>query len=64
MVELDWLLMNYEVARVNHLPLVLLHGAECPELARPGIPPNLTAARVVPPNPFGTHHTKVILSQP
>ena len=33
MVDLDWLMMNYEVTRTKDRPLVILYGAENPELA-------------------------------
>ena len=33
MVDLEWLMMNYEVTRTKDRPLVILYGAENPELA-------------------------------
>ena len=37
MVDLDWLMMNYEVTRTKDRPLVILYGAENPELASPDL---------------------------
>jgi hypothetical protein len=45
MVELDWLMMTYEAARVDKKPLVILYGAEAPELTAPGLAPNIRAIR-------------------
>ena len=33
MVDLEWLMMNYEVYKTDSVPLVILYGAENPELA-------------------------------
>ncbi len=62
MVELDWLLMNYEATRNSDKPLVILYGAEDPQLAPDNLPSNVTAVRIKPKYPFGTHHTKVCFS--
>ena len=59
MVELDWLLMNYEATKNSDKPLVILYGAEDPQLAPDNLPSNVTAVRIKPKYPFGTHHTKV-----
>jgi tyrosyl-DNA phosphodiesterase-1 len=61
MVELDFLTMCYEVHSLEKLPLVIVHGAESPELA--SLPPtsNIRAVRVKPKYPFGTHHTKLMV---
>jgi len=61
MVELDWLLMNYEVTRNDKQPLVILYGAENPELASSSLQANIRAVRVKPKYPFGTHHTKMMV---
>ena len=37
MVDLEWLMMNYEVTRTKDRPLVILYGAENPELASPDL---------------------------
>ena len=45
MVELDWLMMCYAAGRVDTKPLVILYGAETPELASPTLPTNIRAIR-------------------
>lgn len=45
MVELDWLLMCYEAARVDTKPLVILYGAESAELTSPTLASNIRAIR-------------------
>ncbi len=45
MVELDWLMMCYAAARVDTKPLVILYGAETPELSAPTLPTNIRAIR-------------------
>jgi hypothetical protein len=45
MVELDWLTMTYEAARVDKKPLVILYGAESPELTSSSLPTNIRAVR-------------------
>ena len=59
MVELDWVLMNYEVTKNSGKPLVILYGAEDPQLTPDNLPGHVTAVRIKPKYPFGTHHTKV-----
>jgi hypothetical protein len=44
-VELDWLMMCYAAARVDTKPLVILYGAETPELSAPTLPTNIRAIR-------------------
>ena len=64
MVDLEWLMMNYEVTRTKDRPLVILYGAESPELASPDLQevwPSCRAVRVKPKYPYGTHHTKMML---
>ena len=41
MVELDWLMMNYEVTRNEKKPLVILYGQENPELASSNLQDNI-----------------------
>ena len=49
MVELEWLQMNYEVTRNDKQPLVILYGAENPELtSRDG--PDIRFTRITQPN--------------
>jgi hypothetical protein len=45
MVELDWLMMCYAAARVDTKPLVILYGADTPELSAPTLPTNIRAIR-------------------
>jgi hypothetical protein len=45
MVELDWLMMCYAAGRVDTKPLVILYGAETPELSAPTLPANIRAIR-------------------
>jgi len=61
MVDLEWLSMNYEVAKVDELPLVILYGAENPELSSSSLSSNIRAIRVKPKYPYGTHHTKMMI---
>ena len=64
MVDLDFLMMNYEVTKTENLPLVLLYGHDNPELSSPQLPqvyPNLRAIRIRPKSPFGTHHSKMMV---
>jgi len=64
MVDLEWLMMNYEVTRTKDRPLVILYGAESQELASPDLQevwPSCRAVRVKPKYPYGTHHTKMML---
>ena len=64
MVDLEWLLMNYEVYKTDDIPLVILYGAENPELSSPNFSecyPNIRAVRVKPKYPYGTHHTKMMV---
>ena len=64
MVDLDFLMMNYEVTRTENLPLVLLYGHDSPELSSPHLSetyPNLRAIRIRPKSPFGTHHSKMMV---
>jgi len=61
MVELEWLQMNYEVTRNDKQPLVILYGAENPELTSSDLPSNIRAVRVKPKYPYGTHHTKMMV---
>jgi len=61
MVELDWLLMNYEVTKNHTKPLVILYGAENPDLTSSDLQTNITAVRIKPKYPFGTHHTKMMV---
>jgi len=61
MVDLDWLVMNYEATKTEHLPLVILYGAENPELASPNLAANIRAVRVKPKYPYGVHHTKMMV---
>lgn len=61
MVELDWLTMNYEATKTDHLPLVILYGAENPDLASSNLASNIRAVRVKPKYPYGTHHTKMMV---
>eukprot|EP00088_Acartia_fossae_P012403 TRINITY_DN16392_c0_g1_i6.p1 TRINITY_DN16392_c0_g1~~TRINITY_DN16392_c0_g1_i6.p1 ORF type:complete len:592 (+),score=114.72 TRINITY_DN16392_c0_g1_i6:30-1778(+) len=61
MVELDWLLMNYEVTKNSGKPLVILYGAEDPQLTADNLPGHVKAVRIKPKYPFGTHHTKMMV---
>ena len=64
MVDLEWMMMNYEVTKTERLPLVLLYGAENPELSSPDlckVYPNLRAVRIKSKYPYGTHHTKMMV---
>ena len=64
MVDLEWLLMNYEVKKTENLPLVLLYGHDNPELSSSNLSqthPNLRAIRIKPKSPFGTHHSKMMV---
>jgi len=61
MVELGFLTMCYELHKVQDLPLVILYGAEDPDLTHPNLPSNIRAIRVKPKYPFGTHHTKMMV---
>ena len=51
--------MNYEATKNSDKPLVILYGAEDPQLAQNNLPVNIKAVRIKPKYPFGTHHTKV-----
>jgi hypothetical protein len=44
-VELDWLMMCYAAGRVDTKPLVILYGAETPELSSPPHPTKNRANR-------------------
>jgi len=59
MVELDWLLMNYQITKTDKLPLVILHGEDNPSLLPDSLPDNIRAARIKSRYPYGTHHTKM-----
>ena len=61
MVDLDWLTMNYEATKTDQLPLVILYGAENPDLASSNLSSNIRAVRVKPKYPYGTHHTKMMV---
>ena len=64
MVDLEWLMMNYEATKTENIPLVLLYGAENPELSSRELSqvyPNLRAVRIKPKYPFGTHHSKMMV---
>ena len=64
MVDLDWLMMNYEVTQTENLPLVLLYGQDNPELSSQNLSqthPNLRAVRIKPRTPYGTHHSKMMV---
>jgi len=61
MVELDFLTMCYEIHNVQNLPLVILYGAENPDLTSTSLPSNIRAVMVKPKYPFGTHHTKMMV---
>ena len=63
MVEFEWLIMNYEVAKCHMKPLTIIYGEENAELAvnNGQIKPNVIAKRVKPRYPFGTHHTKMMI---
>ena len=64
MVDLEWLMMNYEVTQTENLPLVLLYGHDNPELSSENLSqthPNLRAIRIKPKSPFGTHHSKMMV---
>ena len=66
MVELDWLMMNYEVSRNDTKPLTILYdklgsvedqdGCDLTEKY-----PNLSLHQVKPKYPYGTHHSKVMV---
>ena len=66
MVELDWLMMNYEVSRNDTKPLTILYdklgsvedqdGCDLTEKY-----PNLNLHQVKPKYPYGTHHSKVMV---
>ena len=66
MVELDWLMMNYEVSRNQTKPLTVLYdklgsvededGCDLTEKY-----PNLSLHQVKPKYPYGTHHSKVMV---
>lgn len=59
MVELDWLIMNYQITKSDKLPLVILHGEDNSELLPDNLPNNIRAARIKSRYPYGTHHTKM-----
>jgi len=61
MVELDFLTMCYEIHNVQDLPLVILYGAENPDLTSTSLPSNIRPVRVKPKYPYGTHHTKMMV---
>jgi len=61
MVDLDWLTMNYEATKTDQLPLVILYGAENPDLASSNLSSHIRAVRVKPKYPYGTHHTKMMV---
>jgi len=66
MVELDWLMMNYEMTRNESKPLTVLYdklggvedadGCDLTEKY-----PNITLQKIRPKYPFGTHHTKIMV---
>ena len=53
--------MCYEIHNVQNLPLVILYGAENPDLTSTSLPSNIRAVMVKPKYPFGTHHTKMMV---
>ena len=64
MVDLEFLMMNYEETKNDSVPLVILYGAENPELSSSHLSevyPSVRAVRVKPKYPYGTHHTKMML---
>ncbi|XP_023331036.1 probable tyrosyl-DNA phosphodiesterase [Eurytemora carolleeae] len=61
MVELDWLMMNYEATKNDKKPLVILYGEENSDLSSNSLQANIRAVRVKPKYPFGTHHTKMMV---
>jgi len=61
MVDLEWLLMNYEVTKTDKLPLVILYGQDNPELTSNDLQSNIRTIRIKPKYPYGTHHTKMMV---
>ena len=63
MVEYDWLMMNYEVTENDHKPMTIIYGEDNTQLAANNGQPksNITAKRIKPRYPFGTHHTKMMV---
>lgn len=62
MVELEWLLMNYEATGNDQKPLLILYGEENQDLlGKNHGRGNVTSVRIRSPYPFGTHHTKLMI---
>lgn len=61
-VDINWLLAQYSVAKLNHLPLVVLYGSEEPTLKDINqVCPNVTSFMIHVPGKIGCHHAKVML---
>lgn len=62
MVEAGWLLGQYYFAGCLNKPLLIIYGSGSPELETISkLKPQVTAHLVKMPNPFSTHHTKMML---
>lgn len=61
-VDMSWLFAQYTVAKVNKLPLLILHGRESPELNSINqMFPHIHSFMIHTPAGFGCHHTKMML---
>lgn len=62
MIDIGWLLAQYYFAGHMHKPMLVLYGADMPELQMISQKkPNVTTHMVQMGNPFATHHTKMML---
>lgn len=62
MIDIGWLLGHYYFAGILSKPLLVLYGAENPDLVEIGkFKPQVTAIKVQMQSPFATSHTKMML---
>jgi tyrosyl-DNA phosphodiesterase-1 len=60
-VDINWLMAQYTIANVQHLPLLILYGHDNEELPNINMRiPNVTAVKVTVPFQYGVHHTKMM----
>lgn len=61
-VDISWLFAQYTVAGLNDLPLIILYGAQDPQMEQVNqMLPNVTSFMIKVPGSFGCHHAKVML---
>ncbi|XP_040566301.1 probable tyrosyl-DNA phosphodiesterase [Lepeophtheirus salmonis] len=61
MVDKDFLLMGYEVNKIEDLPMLILYGEDDPGLNKANLPRNITSIKVKSQFPYGKHHTKMMI---